>query len=172
MNYSICGPQEILRKNRLIDNSNEAKSEYWKKIEKCEEGLSDACGCYVFSLQNKPWYIGMASKQSYAQECFTHHKINLYNQALSQYKRAVPVLYFLAKMTPSGNFSQPSINGHYDIEFLEKMLIGMGINRNSDLMNIKGTKLLRELNIPGIINTKKGQGRADVVRDLRDIFGI
>lgn len=172
MNYKIYGAWEISRRNRIINNSNEAKRLFWDDVEEDTEGLSDACGCYVFSLQNRPWYVGMASKQSFAQECFTDHKINLFNQALSQYKRATPYLYFLSRMTPAGNFSLPSKNGHKDIEFLETMLIGQGVSRNPELLNIKGTKLLRELNVPGIINSKKGQTSSHAVQELRGIFNI
>lgn len=103
-------------------------------------------------------------------QCFTYHKINLYNQALSQYKKAIPYLYFLAKITPTSNFTEPGKNGHKDIDFLENMLIGQGVGRNPELLNIKGTKLLRELNVPGIINTKKGQASAHAVQELRKIF--
>lgn len=172
MNYSIYGAWEIPRKNGIINNSNEMKKIFWEDIEEDTKGLSGACGCYVFSLQNRPWYVGMASKQPFVKECFAAHKINLYNQALSEYKKAVPYLYFLTKNTPSGNFAQPSKNGHKDIEFLESMLIGQGVNRNPELLNIKGTKMLRELNVPGIINTKKGQARALAVQELRKIFNI
>jgi hypothetical protein len=81
-------------------------------------------------------------------------------------------LYLIARKTPKDNFCSPSKSGYLDVEFLENMLIGLGIRRNPDLVNIKGTKLLRELNVPGIINTKQGQGRADAVQEVRRIFGI
>ncbi len=172
MNYSVHGAWEIPRKNRIIDSSNVAKVSFWKEVEEDMEGLSSACGCYIFTLQNKPWYVGMASRQSFTRECFAHHKINLYNQALSQYMKAIPYLYFLAKETPTGNFAKPGANGHKDIEFLENILIGLGINRNPEIMNIKGTKLLKELNVPGIINTKKGQANAHAVQEIHQIFDI
>ena len=114
----------------------------------------------------------MANKQPFYKECFGHQKINIYNTALTEYSKATPYLYLIARKTPSNAFCSPGKNGYHDIEFLENMLIGLGVNRNPELANIKGTKLLRELNVPGIINTQKGQGSAHAVQEIQKIFGI
>lgn len=173
MKYDVYGAWALPRKNGIIDSSNDAKKKFWEEVDSWNEGLSSACGCYVFVLQNKPWYVGMASKQSFSRECFAHQKINIYNTALREYSKAVPYLYLIARKTPnSNNFCLPGKNGHQDIEFLEKMLIGLGISRNPNLSNIKGTKLLKELNVPGIINTKKGQGSSKAVQEIKSVLGI
>jgi hypothetical protein len=169
MQFDIYGRWELPRQNGIIDSSNEAKKAFWQQIDQDTEGLSSACGCYVFALQNIPWYVGLAAKQSFAQECFQHHKINLYNQALRKYERAMPYLYFVAKQTPSGSFASPSKSGHADVGFLENMLIGIAVRRNDQLMNIRGTKLLREMSVPGIINTRQGRARSSV-QELRRIL--
>lgn len=172
MNYIVIGAYKLPRKNGIIDSSNSAKRKFWEYVEEDKEGLPSACGCYVFSAQNRPWYIGMAQKQKFTNECLTDHKINIYNNILTSYKRAAPWLYFIAKLTPSGKFSAPSKKGQKDIEDLENILIGLAISRNPQLFNIRGTKLLRDMCVPGIMNTKKGQGRAYAVQEIRSLFGI
>lgn len=172
MRYSIQGPYELTRKNRLINDSAASKRSFWNRIDEEIEGLSDACGCYVFAAQNRPWYIGLAEKQPFKKECFTTHKVNIYNKVLANYERAAPWLYFIAKLTPNDSFSQPSINGHADISALEKVLIGLAIAKNKEVANIRGTRFLRDMNVPGIINTEQGQGRAHSVQEMRSLFGL
>jgi hypothetical protein len=172
MRFAVYGAYKLPRINGLINDSAASKRSFWEQVDEDIEGLSDACGCYIFAAQNRPWYVGLAVKQSFKQECLTYQKVNTYNKVLADYERAAPWLYFIAKLTPGGNFSSPSKNGHSDIEALEKILIGLAISRNNDVANIRGTKFLREMNVPGIINTESGQGRAYAVQEIRDLFGI
>ena len=172
MNFGVYGAHELPRVNRLIDSSAEAKNRFWKKVDNDVAGLSNACGCYVFAAQNRPWYIGLAEKQSFAKECLTDNKLKHYNNTQNQYERSAPYLYFIAKLTPTGRFSKPSQNGHADIQTLEKILIGLAISRNPDVINIRGTKLLRKMNVPGILNTRQGQSAAYAVQEIRSLFGI
>jgi hypothetical protein len=55
---------------------------------------------------------------------------------------------FFAKLTPTGFLATPSENGHADIRALENILIGLAISRNRDVSNVRGTKFLREMNVP------------------------
>jgi hypothetical protein len=57
-----------------------------------------------------------------------------------------------------------------DIDFLETMLIGMALERNKDLLNARKTKLLREMIVPGIINTPQARPTGPVI-DLRNALG-
>lgn len=172
MKFAVYGRYELPRKNGLVNSSAKAKQNFWDSVEEDIEGLSGACGCYVFAAQNRPWYIGLAKGQSFAKECFTDHKINIYNRVLSDYNRAAPWLYFIAKLTPTKKFSKPSPNSHMEIEDLENFLIGLAIPRNPDIYNIRGTKFWRDINVPGIINTEKGQARAYAVQEIRSLFGV
>jgi hypothetical protein len=113
----------------------------------------------------------MAEKQSFRQECFGAHKIVQYDAALNEVG-GVPHLLLLPRLTPAGYFSSPSENGHRDIQLLEQLLIGSAIIRNPELRNIKDTKLLREMNVPGFLNSEQGQGRADAVQALRQALGV
>jgi len=113
----------------------------------------------------------MAEKQSFRQECFTAHKIVQYDASLNEVS-GIPSIIFLARRTPSCQFSAPSERGHRDIRMLEKLLIGSAVSRNQDLRNIKDTKILREMNVPGILNSEQGQARADSVQSLKKALGI
>jgi hypothetical protein len=68
-------------------------------------------------------------------------------------------------------FSKPTKSGYRDIDFLETMLIGMALERNRELMNVKKTKLLRELIVPGIINNPP-QRPSRPALDLQRALGI
>ena len=171
MRYAVYGPFEIPRNGKIVSREREDKDALWDEVEQCKEGLSHACGCYVLVIRNRAWYVGLAEKQSFRQECFTAHKIIQYDAALNEVQ-GVPNLLLLPRLTPTDNFASPSKNGHRDIRLLEKLLIGSAITRNPDLRNIKDTKLLREMNVPGILNSRQGQGRADSVQLLRRALGV
>ncbi len=171
MRYGVYGPFEVMRNGNVISRERKDKNDFWKRVENKENGLSYACGCYIMVLRNKAWYIGMAEKQSFRHECFAAHKIVQYDTALNEVC-GVPYLILLAKLTPTERFASPSENGHRDIQLLEKLLTGSAIVRNPDLCNVKDTKLLREMNVPGFLNPEQGQGRADSVQALRQALGV
>lgn len=134
---------------------------FWAAVnETLEEGLPDAIGCYIFSVKSgmrpRPWYVGLAARQSFRRECFTAHKLRHYSDALAE-TQGVPYLTFLAKCTPGNSFAKPSKKRQRDIEELEKMLIANALTRNPDLLNVRDTKLLREMVVPGLLNTPRGK---------------
>jgi len=171
MNYCVRGPFEVARTGNIVSRDREDKHGFWKLVDNGNEGLSHACGCYILVLRNRAWYVGMSEKQSFRQECFMAHKIVQYDTALNSVG-GVPHLLLIPKLTPGGRFAAPSDNGHRDIRLLEKLLIGTAIVRNPDLLNIRDTKLLREMNVPGFLNSEQGQGRAQSVQVLRSSLGI
>ena len=169
--YSVFGPYPLSRDGALVSRSVEDRRTLWHLMEADAPGLSGACGCYVFSIRRRAWYVGMAARQPFSQECFSIHKINQYNYALQRVS-GEPLLHQIAKRTPTGRFASPATSGHRDIEFLETMLIGMALKQNEDLQNVKGTKFLRELKVPGLLRTEKGEGNLMSVKSLRDVLGI
>lgn len=171
MNFYPYGPFEIPRNGKLVSRDKTERKAFWEEVEGIEEGLSDACGCYVFTINGKAWYVGMAEKQSFYAECFGMHKIVQYNEAMQGIK-GKPQLILLAKLTPQDRFSKPSKRGHWDIRALESMLIGLAVSRNPELCNVKGTKHLREMHVPGLLNTGKGVAKATSVRAFKDALGI
>jgi hypothetical protein len=171
MQFEIFGPYEIPRNGRLVSGSRRDHRPFWEEVESDCEGLSFACGCYVLVIRNRAWYVGLAESQSFNPECFSSHKIVQYNAAL-QMVTGRPSLILIAKLTPQGRFAHPSVNGHRDAHFLENLLIGLALGRNPDLQNARGTGLLREMRVPGLLNTGRGQARALPVQALKEALGI
>jgi hypothetical protein len=161
--------------NGLIAGDKYSISEFWSRVdEDLDEGLSNAVGCYIFSIRAgkgiKPWYVGLAAKQPFRKECFTSHKLNHYNQAIAS-RKGTPVLTLIPKCTKGARYAKASGSGHLDIQFLETMLIGACIRRNADLLNIRDTKLLREMSVPGLLNNSKGRGHSSVT-EFKDLLGL
>jgi len=165
MEYSIHGPFTIrtykgVKNNKGVDQTKEAKKSFWNMVRNEVSGLPDSCGCYLFAIQAakgiKPWYVGLAAKQSFEEECFKSQKINIYTTVLNKCGKGTPILFLVAKLTKKGKFVNPNKkNGHKDIQYLETMLIGTAIEKNHELMNIMKTKYLREMCVPGLIHTPK-----------------
>ena len=71
MEYDVYGPYNLRdRKKVLISANKETQKNFWKKVKLDAEGLDKACGCYVFSINNVPFYVGMTQKRSFDKECF------------------------------------------------------------------------------------------------------
>jgi hypothetical protein len=171
MKFSVHGPFEIPRVGQAIELGARDRRQFWQAVDEAEPGLSEACGCYVFIIRNKAHYVGLAQRQPFKNECFGPHKIVAYNQALRSVT-GPPYFVLCARRTGGGRLSSPSRNGHRDVDFLEKLLIGQAIQRNPNLQNIHGTKLLQQLHVPGVVNSRPGEANAHSVKVLRKALGI
>ncbi len=178
MDFKVYGPCKMPKNPKgLITTNAEEKRCFWQKVDEDFDGPSEACGCFIFAISPcgggaKPWYVGQTCRQGFRSECFQPHKINLYNNAIAGYERATPLLYLLAKLTPSKQaFAKPSSNGHGDIIALEEILIGIAYARNRQLLNIKGTKFLRDAVIPGVMNSPPGNPGAAAI-ELKRLLGL
>jgi hypothetical protein len=171
MNFTIHGGYEIPRDGtHIVTRDNSRRREFWQEIEHDVDGLTSACGCYVVAIRGIPWYVGSAQRQDFKHECFSPHKITQYDAALNS-SQGRPFLHLIARRTPKGRFCSTSTNGYRDIEFVENTFIGMALQRNEDLQNVRGTPFLRDMHIPGFVNNKPGEARAFPTRDLRSILG-
>lgn len=176
MKFSVYGPYDLPRQNNgLIDTTAKAKGLFWANVEEKISGLSEACGCYVYVVRAKrgalPWYIGLTTKRTFKLEAIGAHQVNHYNQAIVKKVGVKPQLYFLAKETQKGRFAKPSKNSHSDIEFLETFMFGIALRRNAGLRNSKNTKHLKNLVVPGVINTPQRPPREDE-RSLKAALGL
>jgi hypothetical protein len=172
MKYDIFGPIKLPRAKtcRFTRDASEKRA-FWDDIEEEEPGLSWACGCYLISVRNRIWYVGLAQMQSFRYECFTPDKILKIEDAMDGGGGAA-YLTLIARRTNGGRFTRPSINGYRDIEDLELLLIGSALERNQDLLNRSATKILREIVVPGFINSPHGCGNDSSVKAFRQIMGI
>lgn len=154
MNFDVCGPFPVKRRNGLVSTQREHRTAFWAQVEHWDAGLSDAVGCYIFVVRGRAWYVGLAARQSFCNEIFSPHKLNQYNQALSRVS-GMPSMILIPKITPGARFARPG-GGHRDVEMLEDMLIGLALGRNPDLQNVRGTKLLRNMRVPGSCSSSSG----------------
>ncbi|MEF3083063.1 hypothetical protein V3391_12690 [Luteimonas sp. SMYT11W] len=163
------------QKNGLIAADKSSLQSFWQKVDSLYgEDASSGVGCYVFSIRAGkgilPWYVGLAEKQSLRKECFTPHKINHYNNAIAA-RKGTPLLTVIPKYTPKWSLSSPNPSGHRDIQQLEVMLIGNCLTRNKSLLNLRDTKLLREMVVPGLLNSPKGKP-ANEVQEFKELLGL
>lgn len=152
--------------NGHVAADKESMSLFWMSVDaQLEHGLSGAIGCYIFSVRAGrgilPWYVGLAEKQSFRKECFTSHKLVHYNDVLAN-QRGTPMMTFVSKYTPGGKLLNPTGNEHRDIRFLERMLISNCLQRNPCVSNARDTKMLRDMIVPGLLNTPNGKAYASV----------
>jgi hypothetical protein len=176
MEFEVHGPFEL----RGIDDrvtQTELRDAVRHAIDD-EYGLGDSCGCYVYALSSSgssrivPWYIGSARKSSFRDECITADKADKLNRALKtkNYRRFRIKLYLLPLITSTGRFAKPTKrNGHDVIDWLEKLLIGMAVRVNGDLINLKNTKAHRKVIVPNLLNHGSGPG-THASRSLKQAF--
>ena len=173
MIYSIFGPYEVLRneKGNVCKEKKLINKNFWNEINAKEDGLPNACGCYLFALRISkgivPFYVGCAKAQSFKEECFGAHKINIYNDSLGSI--GTPVMFLVAKQTAGGKFAKLSKTGHLDIDCLETLLIGSCIKKNPKLANNHKTKILRNIIVPGFLNAKIGKPKDSTVQFMRAV---
>lgn len=180
MIFQPYGPLELSRDCAgLLLLDRDLRTAIWKRADQIDPGLSDACGCYVFAVRTgggtKPWYVGKAVRQSFKRECLTQDKVTKYNSVLQTLERGTPLLYLYGRVKPGRTrFSAPSTTEHRDVPYLEKMLIALALGRNKDLVNKRETTLLRNMIVPGLLNSEPGRpasGQGWATAELGEVMG-
>ena len=170
--YVPVGPFQVSRKGGMVDRDN--IGDFWQRVDEYCPGLSDAVGCYIFGIRAgrgvRPWYVGKTERASFRKEVFTPHKLVLYGEALNEVRKGTAMLYFIAKSTPTGKFRRPTSGNVPAIGALEELLIGTALQKNPNLLNKRTTKHLREIEVPGYMNEKRGP-RTKSAKALADVLG-
>jgi hypothetical protein len=178
MPFKVSGPFELKRTpGGIVAFGKDELAAFWEQTAKQTAiDLRTACGCYVLALQNGenivPWYVGKAEKATFEVRCFDDSHFVTWFQAIGDgetRRRGKPLLFLLPRCTPTERLSKPGT--WHDIRFLETMLIGMALRRNPDLLNVQHTRMLREMIVPGVINTPPGKPRIAETQ-LRQALGI
>lgn len=164
--YRVFGPFKVPRRETGLVDEPRAKQEFKERVDEIE-GLSEASGCYIVSVHQRVWYVGLAGK--FVVECFTPDKVNKMNHAIANGKGDA-CLHILARTTPTGRFT--SKRCHKDTRQLETMLIQLALRRNTRLLNKGKTKFIRSVVVPGILNSQRGYAKGKSVRSLRKVLGI
>jgi hypothetical protein len=97
ISFRVEGPFEIkplhLHYGRVIQK--EVIEKFWEENPECSEGL----GCYIFGMRTGggliPIYVGKSST-GFRHECFQHHKLTHYNEAIASQK-GTPIMFFVVK---------------------------------------------------------------------------
>lgn len=160
MRFDVAGPFEISRHGKKKNITKESIEDLKSKMEAYEEGLSEACGCYVFAKSVSgsivPWYVGQACRRPLIKEALNADNITKYNKALDDKGR--PLLFAIPARTPNGKLrKRPTKKESPPITFLESWLIAAALDRNPSLINNKKTKFLREVHVVGVFNPKQGE---------------
>jgi hypothetical protein len=171
MRFDVYGGFRI---DRRPDRLGVFDKNFWKQVSDLNARLPGACGCYIFALRHGknivPWYVGKTEKDTFETECFQPTKINYFNEVLRNHA-GTPLLFLLPRLTGSAmRFSRPIESAYHDVDFLETLLIGLALEKNANLINVRKTKLLREMIVPGIMNSPPGSSTAPVVA-LRNALG-
>lgn len=183
MKFEVCGPFDVPLTGQMKQSPNEVLTKFFEhpnmsKYTKGNSALSEACGCYVFAISAKggtlPWYVGKTGK-TFRDECLTPNNIITFSKLLNvrganQVSGGKPKLYLLPQVTPNGE--KFSAGDASSIEFLETMLINMGVWRNEKLENISKTKKVRELEVAGFYKSKQRGRRSEDVEKLRAVFDL
>jgi len=171
MKYKVLGPFEIKCNGNTVAYKPSELREFWDVVNEQCKGLSLACGCYLFATNaGTPWYVGKTCKQNFAHEVFAHHKLTYYNEVVAN-RNCIPTLFFIAKTTENGKFVKPSKKGYTDVDFLERLLIGAALRKNKNLFNVKESKNLKEMIVPGFINSPPGKPTIAVSKFIKVLSG-
>jgi hypothetical protein len=169
--FQPYGPFELPRSNGGIDLRK--KNAFWRSLDDEYPSLPSAVGCYIFGLKAAkgygPWYVGKTEKQCFMTETWQPSKLLSYGDVIRSHS-GKPILFLLAKITPSGRFAKPTTRKSGSIKALEEMLIGTCLQRNCKLLNKKTTRYLKRLHVPGYLNDNPG-ARPKMVKALARLLG-
>ena len=143
--------------------SNENIKAFWQDASEYETKH----GCYIFSMRagrgTRPWYVGKASSLTLEKECFSLHKINIYNNVVGN-NRGVPTLTFVIPKPSRGRTPQ------VEIDEIEEYLIGFAASRNMNLAN-KRKLPNQKWSIQGVVPGSVGAPGAAVTA-FKTLMGI
>jgi hypothetical protein len=167
--FDVAGPFNIAASNRTCAAG---QSEIWKAADEYDQGLSKAIGCYLFCLKHgeslKPWYVGMTvARSGFKGEVFQAHKLQIYNEILSQSTVKRPVLFLFPLWTSANRFSRAYASSRPKIAWLERTLMGMAYAQNPDLSNIRDMVKLRTIAVSGLLGPKQPGRQTSGVKQVR-----
>ena len=171
--FDVFGPFDVAHNERIIPR---AQPDLWSEVHDYAPGLPNAIGCYLYGLRYgeriTPWYVGMTVSQGgFAGETFQQHKIDNYSYAMSL-KRGAPVIFLFPLMKNDTDFSSARKAGKPAIRWLEKTLMNLAYNRNPKISNIKDMRMVREVEVRGLLGPlRKGRPYHEVKAIRRVLLG-
>jgi len=165
LSFTVDGPFEVpfYQGNAAKAISSEEARGFWELNPKYEKRR----GCYIFAIRAgggiTPIYVGKATR-GFKSEVFTADKLAKYQRGLADYLKGSPVLFFLLHPAAKGKPNKALIGE------LEDFLIQTAISRNSELINVQGTKKA-EFNITGVLRSGVGKP-SNPARSLKSCLGL
>jgi hypothetical protein len=111
-----------------------------------------------------PRYVGKSTKGFYG-ECFNADKLVRYNDAIAEYKRGTPLMFFIVEPPHGGGVA---IN---KIKEAEEFLIRLSYKRNNRLKQKKKTKFQPDWDIHNVPSKSKGNN-TNKIRQFKKMIGI
>ncbi|TXI49549.1 MAG: hypothetical protein E6Q50_06715 [Lysobacter sp.] len=166
MEFSVKGPYEITRQRLGVGRRRLLFAEFWDAADGREK-LAEKAGVYMFAAKTgrgyKPLYVGKATK-SFGQEVFNASNKHKYTDAMLEYERCLPVMFFVIPPTRKGK-----VNGRV-IDQVETFLIQTAYAKNPDIKNVKKTRM-PEWSIRGVVrNARKGAPKDSI--QFRNAIGL
>ncbi|WP_156383391.1 hypothetical protein [Rhizobium sp. Root483D2] len=158
MNFNAWGPFEF------SGTDGQWKAEFWQQAADQEihyncppDRLRNAIGCYMFAIkrgkQYTPWYVGQTrAAAGFEGEIFERHKLDHYRSSLASAQRSTGYIFLFPLITGGDDwrFSTARTTGKNLIDWLEKMLIGMALSKNTELRNLRDTLFLKNVWVEGV----------------------
>lgn len=167
--FDCYGPFDLEHEDREFSGDKKYLGEV---LDKREEGLSKAIGCYLFGIRygnkTRPWYAGMTvAEGGFISEVLQPHKREIYGEAMAQ-QRGAPVLFLSPLLTfEEARFSKARSSGKRVICWLERMLMGLAYGRNPAIGNLRDMHFLRNVEVPGLLGPKRPGRQYKEVDEIR-----
>ncbi len=164
MFYETYGEFEVPRKQstkgKVFNDSTKVLNDFWDMVDQKIRGLSTARGCYIFAIKAgkgiKPWYVGQ-TKKTFRDECFQPQKKAHYNNVINDTARGTPVMILVARHTSENKTKLSKTLPPKEADFVEQLLISQALSANPNLVNTKNTRYIKDIKIPGVLNSPKGK---------------
>jgi len=149
-------------------------SDFFSDAETEKPGISNAVGVYILTVQAhegavpKPWYVGRTDRGFRQRFSF---QLGKFRNILEDASKGIPKMFLIARVTPRGALVKPAKKKLLYNDELEQLLIGSCLAQNSQLFNVRETKHLREISVPGYRNNKPGKPKQSA-QLLAKVLGI
>jgi hypothetical protein len=166
MEFSVKGPYEVGREKVRAGRYRLLFSEFWDE-DNDRQDLASSRGVYVFAAKTgggyMPLYVGKATR-SFRQEVFNPSNKHKYADAMLEYQRGKPVMFFV--MPPS---RKGKVNGKI-IDEVETFLIQTAYVKNPGIQNVKKTRM-PTWSIRGVVRNSKSGAPKDAIQ-FRNAIGL
>jgi hypothetical protein len=158
-NFKPFGPYHVKFENLPGGKriTREDVSNFWKTNTELGEKVRPHKGIYIFGMEVTkgiiPCYVGK-TKNNFEKECFTSRNMEIYNGEIIRYERNYkPFMLFLVYCHQEKQKISDKV-----IRELEKFIINLALEKNSDLVNTRGIQAGERFVIKDLGGRGSGKG--------------